>query len=322
MAERPEPEASASPDVSDTEPLAQAWLRLSRMKKIPLASLAKSPDRLDALFRGALLAAANAVDNRAGLVNFKRRLASFLLKFGGWLAADAAALTDMMAGCGVISITDGRVQVQMRLPPYRADAFDVFTARLSELLAAEAAERTARREKLQEKNRAVNARPGPVVNDAEDRLIMQEAIDEARRAAERGEVPVGAVVALEGNIVSRAGNRVRELKDPTAHAEVLAIRKAAAVLGSERLTGAVLYVTLEPCAMCAASAAHARVGRIVWGADDPERGAVASTVNVIEATHMTTRPAVTKGVEACTCSTLLKDFFVARRARTAAGSGR
>ncbi len=122
MAERPAPEASASPDVSDTEPLAQAWLRLSRMKKIPLASLAKSPDRLDALFRGALLAAANAVDNRAGLVNFKRRLASFLLKFGGWLAADAAALTDMMAGCGVISITDGRVQVQMRLPPYRADA--------------------------------------------------------------------------------------------------------------------------------------------------------------------------------------------------------
>ncbi len=314
--------AQAAAEPSETERLAQAWLRLSRMKRIPLASLAKSPDRLDALFRGALLAAANAVDNRAGLVNFKRRLASFLLKFGGWLDADAAAVTDMMAGCGVISITDGRVQVQMRLPPYRADAFDVFTARLSELLAAEAAERDARRTALQQKNRTVNARPVPVVNDAEDRLIMQEAVAEAQAAAQRGEVPVGAVVAMEGNIVARAGNRVRELKDPTAHAEVLAIRKAAAALGSERLTGAVLYVTLEPCAMCAASAAHARIGRIVWGADDPERGAVASTVNVIEATHMTTLPAVTKGVEACACSKILKDFFAAKRGKTEKGGAR
>ncbi len=314
--------AQSAAESPETERLAREWLRLSRMKQIPLASLAKSPDRLDALFRGALLAAANAVDNCAGLVNFKRRLASFLLKFGGWLAADASAVTDMMAGCGVISITQGRVQVQMRLPAYRADAFDVFTARLSALLAEAAAERDARRAALQEKNRTVNARAAPVADDAEDRLIMQEAVEEARAAAARGEVPVGAVVAMEGNIVARAGNRVRELKDPTAHAEVLAIRKAAAAWGSERLTGAVLYVTLEPCAMCAASAAHARIGRIVWGADDPERGAVASTVNVIEATHMTTQPAVTKGVEACACSKILKDFFAAKRGKLAKGGSR
>ncbi len=313
---------AAVAESSEIERLAQAWLRLSRMKRIPLESLAKNPDWLDALFRGALLAAANAVDNRAGLVNFKRRLASFLLKFGGWLDADAAAVTEMMTGCGVISITDGRVQVQMRLPPYRADAFDVFTSRLTALLDEEAAARNARRAALQEKNRTVNARPGPLKDDEADRLIMKEALSEALAAAARGEVPVGAVIAVEGNIVARAGNRVRELKDPTAHAEVLAIRKAAAALGSERLPGAVLYVTLEPCAMCAASAAHARLGRIVWGADDSERGAVASTVNVIEATHMTTQPAVTKGVEACACATILKDFFAARREKAGKGGGR
>ena len=318
-------EAGVAPAVaesSEPERLAREWLRLSKMKQIPLASLAKSPDRLDALFRGALLAASNAVENHAGLVNFKRRLASFLLKFGGWLAADAVAVTDMMASCGVISVTEGRVQVQMRLPAYRADAFEVFTGRLTELLAEEAALRKARRAALQEKNRTVNARSAPVADEAADRLIMQEAVAEAQAAAARGEVPVGAVLAMEGNIVARAGNRVRELKDPTAHAEVLAIRKAAAALGSERLTGAVLYVTLEPCAMCAAAAAHARIGRIVWGADDPERGAVASTVNVMEATHMTTQPAVTRGVEACACSKLLKDFFAAKRGNSGKGGGR
>ena len=123
------------------------------------------------------------------------------------------------------------------------------------------------------------------------------------------------MVAVDGNIVARAGNRVRELKDPTAHAEILAIRKAAAVLGNERLVGAVLYVTLEPCAMCAAASSLARVGRIVWGADDPERGGAASTVNVIEATRMTTKPVMTRGVEACRCREVLTHFFSARRVK-------
>lgn len=300
---------------SEVKELARRWLVLSRMKKIPLASLAKHPDRLDALFRGALLAAANAVDNRAGLVNFKRRLASFLSKFGGWLGADAEAVTAMMAGCGVISVTGGRVQVQLRLPDYRADAFEDFTTQLSALLEKEGEARSARRAALQQKNRTVNAAAGPRIDEALDRLIMKEALLEAEAAGVRGEVPVGAVVAVDGNIVARAGNRVRELKDPTAHAEILAIRKAAAVLGNERLVGAVLYVTLEPCAMCAAASSLARVGRIVWGADDPERGGAASTVNVIEATRMTTKPVMTRGVEACRCREVLTHFFSARRVK-------
>ena len=304
----------------ETESLAQAWFRLSRMKGIPLASLARRPEHLDALFRGALLAASNAVDNRAGLVNFKRRLASFLLKYGGWLAADAAEITDMMTMCGVISVTDGRVQVQMRLPHYRADAFEVFKARLSDLLEEDAARREAKRRELQQKNLSVNARPAPAANAAEDAIIMREAVIEARLAAERGEVPVGCVIAMEGNIVSRAGNRVRELKDPTAHAEILAIRKAASGLGTERLAGATLYVTLEPCAMCAAAAAHARIGRIVWGADDLERGAISSTVNVIRETHMTTQPAFERGVQACECSAMLKSFFCECRQRRVSGA--
>ena len=113
---------------------------------------------------------------------------------------------------------------------------------------------------------------------AETTHFMDVALEEARKAAERGEVPIGAVVVFDGQIVSRAGNRTRELNDVTAHAEIVAIREAAAVLKDERLTGADLYVTLEPCTMCAAAISFARIRRLYYGADDPKGGAVASGV--------------------------------------------
>ncbi|MEM9969726.1 MAG: nucleoside deaminase [Pseudomonadota bacterium] len=146
------------------------------------------------------------------------------------------------------------------------------------------------------------------------RSHMDAALDEARAAGERGEVPVGAVVIGQGgDVLARAGNRTRELCDPTAHAEVLAIRAAARVLGSERLTGCDLYVTLEPCAMCAAAIAAARVARLYYGAADLKSGGVAQGARIFshpQAHHM---PEVYDGIRATEAEALLRAFFAVRR---------
>ena len=146
------------------------------------------------------------------------------------------------------------------------------------------------------------------------RSFMSVALDEARAAAGRGEVPVGAVVvAPEGRIVARAGNRTRELCDPTAHAEVLAIRAACAALGVERLSGHDLYVTLEPCPMCAAAISAARIGRLYYGAADPKSGGVAVGARVFSHPHCHHAPEVYDGIAAAEAEALLKAFFAARR---------
>ena len=133
------------------------------------------------------------------------------------------------------------------------------------------------RAQLQAKNREVNA-PKTISTDPElDRRLMQEALRMAQLAYDNDEVPVGAVIAMDGNIVATAMNEVVTRHDPTAHAEVLVIRKAAALLGNERLNGATLYVTLEPCPMCAAACSLARLARVVWGADDPDCGCLLYT---------------------------------------------
>lgn len=139
---------------------------------------------------------------------------------------------------------------------------------------------------------------------------MQEALQEARAAGARGEVPVGAVVVdPAGKVVAQAGNRTRELSDPTAHAEVLAIRAACAAIGSERLTGYALYVTLEPCAMCAAAIAAARVARLYYGAADPKSGGVAHGARVFKHPQAHHVPEVYDGLSAQQAEALLKSFF-------------
>lgn len=144
---------------------------------------------------------------------------------------------------------------------------------------------------------------------------MACALDEARAAAARGEVPVGAVITdASGAIIAAAGNRTRELADPTAHAELLAIRAACAVIGSERLIGCTLTVTLEPCAMCAAAIAAARVERLVYGASDPKSGGVEQGARVFSHAQAHHRPEVISGVAEAECAALLKHFFAARRA--------
>ena len=147
------------------------------------------------------------------------------------------------------------------------------------------------------------------------RSHMDMALAEARAAAARGEVPVGAViVAPDGRIVAREGNRTRQLTDPTAHAELLAIRAACAAAGSERLAGHDLYVTLEPCAMCAAAIAAARIGRLYYGAADPKSGGVAQGARVFSHPQCHHAPEVYDGIGADAAEVLLKDFFAARRA--------
>jgi tRNA(adenine34) deaminase len=140
--------------------------------------------------------------------------------------------------------------------------------------------------------------------------LMDIALDEAREAAARGEVPVGAVLAgPDGAVLARAGNRTRELRDPTAHAEMLAIRAACARLGVERLTGATLYVTLEPCAMCAAAMAAARIGRLCYGAADPKSGGVEHGARVFAHAQSHHRPEVFGGIAEAEAVALLRDFF-------------
>ncbi|MEL6685107.1 MAG: nucleoside deaminase [Pseudomonadota bacterium] len=145
------------------------------------------------------------------------------------------------------------------------------------------------------------------------RSHMGTAMEEARAAARRGEVPVGAVIAGPEGVIAQAGNRTRELNDPTAHAEILAIRAACAALGQERLTGYDLHVTLEPCPMCAAAISNARIARLYYGAADPKSGGVAQGPRVFSHAQCHHAPEVYDGIDARASEALLKDFFAGRR---------
>ncbi len=149
---------------------------------------------------------------------------------------------------------------------------------------------------------------------AEDSHWMREALREALRAGRRGEVPVGAVVVGAGRVLGRAGNAIEATQDPTAHAEMLALRQAAATLGTRRLLATTLYVTLEPCAMCAGAAVLARVPRLVFGATDPKSGACGSLCNIAADPRLNHRCQVRGGVLERECAELLKGFFMALRA--------
>lgn len=143
--------------------------------------------------------------------------------------------------------------------------------------------------------------------------FMDVALDEARAAGARGEVPVGACIVQGGVVVARAGNRVRELCDPTAHAEVLVIREACRLAGSDRIAGADLYVTLEPCVICAGAISAARVGRVYYGASDAKSGGVAVGARVFSHPQCHHVPQVYEGIAAAESEALLKDFFALRR---------
>ena len=147
----------------------------------------------------------------------------------------------------------------------------------------------------------------------QDEKFMREALALARQAQAAGEVPVGAVLVRDGEVVGRGWNHPISAYDPTAHAEILAIREAASALGNYRLVDTCLYVTLEPCPMCAGALVHARIGRLVYGTADPRAGAAGSVFNLLQEPRLNHRVDIASGVLAEECSGLLKDFFAARR---------
>jgi tRNA(adenine34) deaminase len=144
---------------------------------------------------------------------------------------------------------------------------------------------------------------------------MQQALAEAQSAADAGEVPVGAIVVLNGEIIGRGQNRVLRDSDPTAHAEIVAMRAAARHLNNYRLTGCELYATLEPCAMCAGAMIHARIGKLIYAAADPKAGAAGSVLEVVNHRLLNHRIEVSAGVMGEACGELLRSFFRERRSR-------
>jgi tRNA(adenine34) deaminase len=149
--------------------------------------------------------------------------------------------------------------------------------------------------------------------DARDEHYMQLALEAAREAERAGEVPVGAVLVIADRVAARAWNRTITDCDPTAHAEIVALRAAARESGNYRLASATLYVTLEPCTMCAGALVQARIERLVYGADDPKGGAVRTCFSIVDHPQLNHRVEVTSGVLAEECGTLLQGFFAARR---------
>ena len=147
----------------------------------------------------------------------------------------------------------------------------------------------------------------------DDTYFMKEALAEARKALEKDEPPVGAVIVKDGEIIARGHNLREKLQDPTAHAEMLAVREAAAQLGRWRLSDCEMYVTLEPCAMCAGAVVLARLGRLVYGARDPKAGAVVSLMNLVSDERLNHQVEVKGGILAEECGALLRDFFSSRR---------
>ena len=146
-----------------------------------------------------------------------------------------------------------------------------------------------------------------------DLEFMQAALEEARAAAEAAEVPIGAVLVYENRIIARSGNRTIRDNDPTAHTEILTIREAARVTGNYRLAGTTLYVTLEPCSMCAGAIIQARIPRVVYGADDPKGGAVKSCFEVLSHPRLNHQVEVTSGILAEEAVSIMQSFFAARR---------
>lgn len=153
----------------------------------------------------------------------------------------------------------------------------------------------------------------PIINLHSDDYFMGEALRQAAKAFEREEVPVGAVIVREGKIIARAFNQVEELKDATAHAEMLALTQAESAVGDWRLTDCTLYVTKEPCPMCAGAIVHTRLARVVFGAPDPKGGAAGGALNLLQFPTLNHRCEITSGVRLEECRALLKSFFLKQR---------
>lgn len=303
----------AGPVRAASDPLA-IFRRLCVRRGIALGGLASGRQED---FRTVLAAAALALDEGAAYDEraVNDRLRAWLAGAGAMIDVDHVELRRWLVDAGLVERDGfGRRYARASAPP---DAYAAALRGLSgcdlALFAQEAREaeqraRDARRSAWQAQREAP---PAPTDDDAR---WMDEALALARAAAARGEVPVGAVVVHEGRIVGRGGNAPIAASDPTAHAEIAALREAGAALANYRLAGAALYVTLEPCAMCAGAMLHARIARVVYGARDPKTGAAGSVIDLFAEPRLNHHAVALGGVRAGECAALLSSFFAARRA--------
>lgn len=291
-----------------------AFSRASLMRGITLEGLKRYPESLKALLEVTffyLLTHKRQGSNGVAREETLENLRTFLYEEEGqWLVATEEELFSLLKEKAHFS----RPGAPAFLRPVRGLTWEDVKTYLEKEKIKREEESERIRTKLQEKNRAVNSPEVPAEDSEVDERYMREALNEAKKALVTGEVPVGAViVSKEGKVLSRAFNRVVTDHDATSHAEVLAIRAASALLKSERLTGATLYVTLEPCPMCAAAAALAKIRRIVWGADDSKAGACGGAIRIDEITDLNAKIFYTKGILKNECERLLKEFFINRR---------
>ena len=272
-----------------------------------LESLARTSNDYVRVVVGAwLLSVPKTVTRDEALMSAER----FLSDPGQWLNVTPEALLAEALSLGLMN--EGPESLTHDLMPRPGVTARRLTDELESAQAILAARRARTREVLQAKNRAVNSGEPPVDDEADQRF-MREALKEAQAAADAGEVPVGAVLVDNGVIVARAGNRTLRDGDPTAHAEMLVLREGAKVAKNHRLTNATLYVTLEPCPMCAGGIVQARPSRVVFGASDPRMGAVGGALSLFDLPGINHRPWVRRGVLADDAKALLTTFFAQRR---------
>lgn len=272
-----------------------------------LESLARTSNDYVRVVVGAwLLSVPKTVTRDEALTSAER----FLSDPGQWLNVTPEALLAEALSLGLMN--EGPEGFTHDLMPRPGVTARRLTDELESAQAILAARRARTREVLQAKNRAVNSGEPPVDDEADQRF-MREALKEAQAAADAGEVPVGAVLVDNGVIVARAGNRTLRDGDPTAHAEMLVLREGAKVAKNHRLTNATLYVTLEPCPMCAGGIVQARPSRVVFGASDPRMGAVGGALSLFDLPGINHRPWVRRGVLADDAKALLTTFFAQRR---------
>lgn len=292
------------------------FTQLSIRRGIPLASLVRAEPSDRRVTAGAALLGAPAGVRPES--EFLSAFARFLAGPGSWLKATPEEIAGAALEEGLLERAEGGMVSRLEPLP------GVTAARLADELEAAAEilklRRARMREQLQAKNREVNRAPEPESDPETDAHFMRLALGEARRAAAAGEIPVGAVVVdAAGGVVAAGGNETLRRSDPTAHAEVVTLRAAARAAANHRLTDTTLYVTLEPCPMCAGAIAEARCRRIVYGAGDTRRGALEGCFRLFDIPGVNHRPSITGGVLADECAALLRDFFARRREERKAG---
>lgn len=296
-----------NPDYSISD--IERFTELSIRRGIPLSSLARADPRDRRVVGGAALlgTVGRSLPEESFLASFR----DFLSGPGDWLKAGPEEILEASKAEGLLEARENLLVNRLEPRP------GVTAARLLDDLEAARVileERRARmRETLQKKNREANAPKRPSGDPEEDRRFMTLALEEAKKAGEAGEIPVGAVVVEAGRILGAAGNETLRTGDPTAHAEVLALRRAALAAGNHRLTQATLYVTLEPCPMCAGAISEARCERIVYGAGDSRRGALEGALRLFDIPGVNHRPVIEGGLLAREGEALMRDFFAEKR---------